>query len=265
MPHILLYATQTRTHRTLSFQILGGLLREAGNDVTMCETAHHDGVQHYLEDTAVDQVWLFAADDANGLSPDDVRGLLRFRESGGAMLTARGTDDVGASLLNLGALGGINHFRSYNRAPHAARRPALNSALPFSRIHSSHPLHPALRAGDGTLAYAPARARGGNISLPSDVPSSCVVARDGAGGALVIAVDGGTSHPHEWRGRAIVTASNHLFEDADLRAAMQQPQLFDTYTAWLCNLAQWLGWRSGPLRLRELLGGGLRVCEPKVE
>lgn len=264
MPKILLHTTEPRTHRRPSFRTLAAVLREGGNEVWLHD-AGQGGILRRLDDTVFDQVWLFAADEATGLTPEEVRALLHFRESGGAMLTSRGADDIGASLLNLGAFGAVNHFRSYNRAASPpSGQSCADPALPFSRIRTPHPLHPALRAGAGTLAYVPARARGGSISLPA-LMHGCVVAADDFGGALVIAVEAERTQTRESLGRAIATASNHLFEDHDLQAAMEQPQLFEAYTAWVNNLAHWLGSRTAPLGLRELLGRGLRVCEPKIE
>jgi hypothetical protein len=77
--------------------------------------AGDDPVLSSLDRSSFDQLWLFAADRSNGLSPADVRGILRFRERGGAILAVRDNENTGYSLLNLGSVGLAHDFRTYNR------------------------------------------------------------------------------------------------------------------------------------------------------
>jgi hypothetical protein len=74
-----------------------------------------DPVLSRLERSPYEQLWLFAGDRGNGLAPADVRGILRFRERGGAILAARDDENAGFSLLNLGSVGLAHDFRTYNR------------------------------------------------------------------------------------------------------------------------------------------------------
>src|SRR5690242_14761112 len=85
------------------FSSLVSLLRSDGHDVVARNREpRNDGsdpVLSSLDSSDFNQLWLFAADRGNGLAPDDVRGILRFRERGGGIFTARDRENVGLSLL----------------------------------------------------------------------------------------------------------------------------------------------------------------------
>ena len=83
-----------------------------------------DSVLSVLDSLEYDQLWLMAVDTGDGLTPGDAAGIMRFRERGGGVLTARDHEDLGACLCCLGSIGQLNHFHSTNPATDSApRRP----------------------------------------------------------------------------------------------------------------------------------------------
>jgi hypothetical protein len=70
---------------------------------------------------AVDVPSGVAVDTGDGLSPQDAAGIMRFRERGGGILTARDNQDVGSSVGRLGSIGRLNQFHHHNPYPGARR------------------------------------------------------------------------------------------------------------------------------------------------
>src|SRR5688572_6941673 len=80
------------------FSLLGDHLRsltdkqgEALCEVTArnreVDSAGNDKVLSKLDETAFDQLWLFALDNGDGLSVADCKGITRFRQRGGGILS----------------------------------------------------------------------------------------------------------------------------------------------------------------------------------
>src|SRR5262249_44279509 len=67
--------------------------RSAGGD---------DPVLSVLDASDIDELWLFAVDSGNGLTPNDCGGISRFRRRGGGLLVARDHEDLGSSVCTLG-------------------------------------------------------------------------------------------------------------------------------------------------------------------
>src|SRR5262249_18447335 len=66
-----------------------------------------------------DQLWLFAVDVGNGLTPEDCAGINAFRARGGGALVARDHMDLGCSVCCLAGIGAAHHFHSRNVDPSA--------------------------------------------------------------------------------------------------------------------------------------------------
>src|SRR5262252_7559264 len=81
-----------------------------------------DTVLSNLADSDLDELWLFAADDGNGLSGRDCAGISAFRHRGGGILTARDHQDTGSSICSLGGVGAAHYFHSRNQDPAPSRR-----------------------------------------------------------------------------------------------------------------------------------------------
>jgi len=106
------------------FSLLADELRAAGHEVTARNRAHRGGddpVLSRVDTLGYDQLWLMAVDAGDGLAPADAPGIMRFRERGGGVLTARDHQDLGSCLLSLGSLGQLNHFHNRNPEPDGRR------------------------------------------------------------------------------------------------------------------------------------------------
>jgi hypothetical protein len=120
------------------FSLLAEELRRAGHDVTTRnrDVSVADSTLSKLDELDYDQLWLMAVDTGDGLSPDDAAGIMRFRERGGGVLTARDHQDLGSCLLRLGSIGRLNHFHEQNREPDARRDDQDNPNISWPNFHS---------------------------------------------------------------------------------------------------------------------------------
>jgi hypothetical protein len=75
-----------------------------------------DCVMASLDRSDFDELWLFAVDTGNGLSPGDCAGITRFRKRDGSILATRDHQDLGSSLCTLGGLSAAHFFHSRNPA-----------------------------------------------------------------------------------------------------------------------------------------------------
>jgi hypothetical protein len=114
------------------FSRLAEVLRRAGHDVTARnrDEEKDDSRLSVLDTLDYDQLWLIAVDTGDGLSPDDAAAILRFREGGGGILTARDHQDLGSCLLGLGSIGRLNHFHTQNPEVDAAATTRTTPASP---------------------------------------------------------------------------------------------------------------------------------------
>src|SRR5258708_38277231 len=63
-----------------------------------------DPVLATLDRSNFDELWLFALDQGEGLTPADCSGITRFRQRGGGILSTRDHQDMGSSLWILGGV-----------------------------------------------------------------------------------------------------------------------------------------------------------------
>lgn len=236
------------------FSSLVSLLRADGHDVVARnrEPAQNgaDPVLSSLDTSHFDELWLFAADRGDGLAPADVRGILRFRERGGGILTSRDQENTGLSLLNLGSVGLVNHFRSYNRQPRRQRVRRYLNALDLSaqdrtrqRIVPLEPVHELLRtqrSSSGVIEYFPATEHETAISVPPYAPYARVIAVSGSGSVvnanLAIVIDDERCYDGTRCGRAVATSCLHHFAD-DRVDADGASEMFEDFAR---NAAHWL-------------------------
>ena len=109
------------------FSLLAALLRqerdESGQPLFAVTTRDRDPLGapdtllSKLDRSDYDQLWLFAVDIGNGLSPEDCRGIDAFRARGGGVLVARDHMDLGSSLCGLAGIGAGEHFHTRNVDP----------------------------------------------------------------------------------------------------------------------------------------------------
>ena len=89
-----------------------------------------DSILSRLDET--DELWLFAVDEGDGLTPEDCGGITRFWRAGRGLFVTRDHMDLGSSLCSLGAVGGtpLSHAQCRSRPiPMRDRRPVLNPHL----------------------------------------------------------------------------------------------------------------------------------------
>src|ERR1700754_2487284 len=122
MSRILLQTTITESPddwNITRFSLLADELRAAGHDVMARNRASQedDQVLSHLDELDFDQLWLMAVDVGDGLTTADADAILRFRENGGGVLTARDHQDLGCCLNRLGSLGVVNEFHDKSVDP----------------------------------------------------------------------------------------------------------------------------------------------------
>ena len=113
------------------FSLLADELRRAGHDVTARnrDVGVDDSALRTLDTLDYDQLWLVAVDTGDGLSREDAAGIMRFRERGGCVLTARDHHDLGSCLLRLGAFGRLHHQPAFGVTPSRSTRRMFSDTL----------------------------------------------------------------------------------------------------------------------------------------
>jgi hypothetical protein len=280
MSKILLQATITEIPDDWNigrFSLLADELRAAGHDVVARNrdaVGGDDSALRSLDRLDYDQVWLLAVDPGNGLTPDDARGIMRFRERGGGVLTARDHQDLGSCLVALGSLGRLNHFHEQNPEPDAARDDEDNPNISWPNYHSGangdyqpvfpcEPLHELLRTsktGSGAIEWFPAHPHEGAVSSPPQFPFARVLAQGrstvtGRRFNLAVSIDGEQTTDGQPMGRAVAMSTFHhladLNWDVDAGAPSfvtdqpgteikRDPFRLDVFKDYIRNIATWL-------------------------
>jgi hypothetical protein len=263
------------------FQLVADVLRSDGHEVVARDRVPRsdgsDEVLSSLAESDFDELWLIAVDRGNGLAPSDVRGILRFRERGGGVLAARDHQNLGASLLNLGSVGKVNHFYTYNRERdrrRLQRDDRDNPSVTFPNYHSGangnyqrivplEPVHEILRSAKsptGTIDYFPAHPHEGAISVPYGFDFARVIAMatssaTGRSFNVAIAIDGEPGNNGNAYGRAIAISSFHTFADMNWDATiagppfvteprgrdmLDDPSRLEIFKDYIRNIAHWL-------------------------
>src|SRR5262245_38264988 len=206
------------------FSHLADELRRGGHHVTARnrDVGGDDSMLRVLDELEYDQLWLLAVDTADGLSSSDAAGILRFRERGGGVLTARDHHDLCACLLALGSIGRLNHFHTQNPEHDACRDDQDNPGISWPNYHSGangdyqrvcvpEPVHELLqttKAPSGRIEWFPAHPHEGAVSAPPDFPEARVIARGrsvvtGRTFNLAVCVDGETTPDGRPMGRVV--------------------------------------------------------------
>jgi hypothetical protein len=265
------------------FSLLAGELSAAGHDVTARDrgdTSGDDSVLRGLDRVDYDQLWLLAVDPGDGLTPGDSRGITRFRENGGGVLTARDHEDLGACLVCLGSLGRVNHFHDRNPEPDAARDDQDNPSISWPNYHSGangdyqpvlpvEPAHELLltdRNSSGRIEWFPAHPHEGAVSAPPEYTFARSIAQGrstvtGRNFNLGVALDGEETPDGKPMGRAVAASTFHHFADYnwDVECGApsfvteppgteiaRDPQRLETFKDYVRNLSRWLHPRSTP-------------------
>jgi hypothetical protein len=263
------------------FSLLAQLLRDDGHKVVIRNREPRDDgsdpVLSSLPESEFDELWLIAVDTGNGLAPGDVRGILRFRDLGGGVLTARDHQNLGISLLNLGPIGTVNNFNRYNRERDRRRLAPDNRENPdvrfpnyhsgnngdFQRIIPMEPVHELLRSEkspSGVIEYFPAHPYEGALSVPPDMPFARVIATSvskssGRSINLAVAIENEPSHNGHRIGRALAISTFHHLADMNWDAnadvppfvteprgseLLDDPEKLEIFKDYIRNIARWL-------------------------
>ncbi len=215
------------------FSLLARELRDAGHQVLARNRvggADDDPVLSHVERLGIDQLWLMAVDVGDGLSAADAEAIVRFRETGGGVLTARDHQDLGCSLLQLGSLGAVNQFHRTVDDPAARCDDQDNPDIAWPNYHSGAngdyqpvlgdgPVHELLRTGQtrsGRIEWFPAHPHEGAVS--ADIPYASVLAEGrsahtGRRFNLAVLLDGETTSDGGRLGRALAASTFHHFAD----------------------------------------------------
>jgi hypothetical protein len=258
------------------FSLLAEELRRSGHDVTARnrDASEVDPTLSRLDGLEYDELWLLAVDTGGGLTADDAAGILRFRQRGGGVVTARDHHDLGSCLLRLGSIGRVNHFHTKNPEAKPRRDDQDNPGISWPNYHSGangdyqrvfvdEPVHELLhtdRTASGHIEWFPAHPHEGAVSVPDDSPFATVVGRGRSVVTrryfnLAVALDGEVGDDGRPLGRALACSTFHHFADMNWdvhagapsfvtdppgREIERDPLRFEIFKGYVRNIAQWL-------------------------
>ncbi|KWN74431.1 hypothetical protein [Burkholderia ubonensis] len=175
-----------RTHRNsagrLAFDVVARDREQGGQP---------DPILSHLDETGFDELWLFAVDEGDGLTPEDCEGITRFRRAGRGLLVTRDHMDVGSSLCSLGGVGKAHHFHTRNVDPDRSRcvcDDPFSTHISWPNFHSGAngdfqevaivgSTHPVLAYPDsptGAIRFLPAHPHEGAVNAPGDEPARVI-------------------------------------------------------------------------------------------
>ncbi|WP_280831920.1 hypothetical protein [Mycolicibacterium frederiksbergense] len=215
------------------FSLLATELRAAGHEVVArnrCDGGGDDPVLARLDDLGFDQLWLMAVDVGDGLSSAEADAVMRFRESGGGVLTARDHQQLGGCLRRLGSLGSVNRFHDEFVDPEAERDDRGTPEICWPNFHSgangdyqpvltTEPAHELLcteLTASGRIEWFPAHPHEGLVA--PEGPHATVVGQGrslatGRRFNLAVALDGESTPDGRPMGRAVAESTFHHFAD----------------------------------------------------
>ena len=271
---------------SLMHQYLASLQDEAGNP--LCEVVArdrtsdehgNDPILSTLGDSTFDQLWLFAVDVGDGISPQDCQGITAFRQRGGGMLVTRDHMDLGCSVCSLAGVGDAHYFHTKNPDPDVSRHcidDPYTTYISYPNYHSGRngdyqqitrldPVHPLLKNPDsptGYIEFLPAHPHEGAVGAPQNynarVISQGISKVTGRTFNLNVAFERETDPQGNVLGRALAESTFHHFCDYNWDASLSCPSFVDEppgdtmqtepraivdLKAYLRNLVMWLAER----------------------
>lgn len=236
----------------------------------------NDVVLSALDTTDFDELWLFAVDSGDGLSVADCKGITRFRQRGGGILTTRDHQDLGASLCTLGGVGRAHFFHSQQQDPDESRNvrddqgttsiswPNYHSGNngDYQRLEALEPVHQLLLNpdGSGVIEYFPAHPHEGSVGVPDGEENARVIATSVSKVTqrpfnLIVAFENSVDSHGNSLGRAVAQSSFHHFVDynwdvnsgcpsflleAPGHQVEREPEKLRDVKTYVENLARWL-------------------------
>jgi hypothetical protein len=204
-----------------------------------------DPVLAAIDRSAIDQLWLFAVDNGDGLTPAECRAIDAFRRRGGGLMVTRDHMDLGSSVAALAEVGAAHYFHSCNCDPdpeHRRRDDPFTKYIDWPNYHSGangdyqviepadadHPLLRSKSASGGIIRYFPAHPHEGGVGVPRGATNARLVARGrskvtGVAFNLVVAFDPAA----EVGGRAVAQSTFHHFCDYNWDIAAGCPGFVD--------------------------------------
>lgn len=236
-----------------------------------------DEVLSRLDETDFDELWLFAVDAGDGLTAGDCRGITRFRQRGGGLLSTRDHQDLGSSLCTLGGVGRAHFFHTRHQDPDESRRARDDRATTdiswpnyhsgangdFQPVTPAGPLHELLRnpsSASGRVEYFPAHPHEGGVGVPEGLRDARVIATGISRVThrpfnLIVALEASRDEHGNTLGRAVAESSFHHFVDYNWDTSMgcpsflaeppgdgilREPGKLEDVKAYVRNLALWL-------------------------
>ncbi len=236
-----------------------------------------DEVLSRLDETEFDELWLFALDTGQGLSPGDCQGITRFRQRGGGIFSTRDHQDMGSSLCTLGDVGRAHFFHSRHLDPDQSRHarddqetreiswPNYHSGNngDYQRITIVEPLHELLRNesnSSGHIEFLPAHPHEGGVGVPEGIDGARVIATGLSKVTnrpfnLIVAFEHNRDEHGHNLGRAVAESSFHHLVDynwdtskgcpsflgeAPGRQVQSHPERLQDVKTYVRNLALWL-------------------------
>jgi hypothetical protein len=213
--------------------LLADELRAAGHEVTARDRdsrGDDDPILSRLDKLGYDQLWLMAVDVGDGLTDAETGAIVRFRENGGGVLTARDHENLGSCLCGLGALGLVNQFHDKNVDPAAMRDDQDTPTISWPNFHSgangdyqpvfaAEPVHELLRTAStasGRIEWFPAHPHEGGVSPEGPFTAPLAQGRSTVTGRhfnLAVVLDGELAPDGRLMGRAVAESTFHHFAD----------------------------------------------------
>jgi hypothetical protein len=233
-----------------------------------------DRILSRLDQSDFDEMWLFAVDTGEGLTPEDCGAISRFRRSGRGLMVTRDHMDLGPSICALAGVGDAHHFHSRNIDPNALRErdDPFTTNISWPNFHSGAngdyqqilvhaPAHEVLTqpaSPTGVIRYLPAHPHEGAVSAPPNLAARVIASSHSkvTGRPFNIAV---AFESQNGCGRAIAQSTFHHFADYNWDTRRGAPTfvdeplgdgiynnveaLADTHR-YVRNVALWLGGRD---------------------
>jgi hypothetical protein len=235
-----------------------------------------DPVLASLDHSSFDELWLFALDTGDGLTPADCQGITRFRQRGGGILAARDHQDMGVSLCGLGGIGAAHHFKTKNPERDPDRLMPDDRGTPsicwpnyhsgkngdFQRITRVEPSHPLLRnpaSASGWIEFFPSHPHEGAVDAPPGEEARVIATgtslATGRAFNLAVAFEARTDDDGNRLGRGVAESSFHHFADYNWdtsrghpsfvtepegRGMKREPRALADIQRYARNLAFWL-------------------------
>lgn len=256
------------------FSLLADELTAAGHEVIARNRVDNtdDPVLSRVDELGIDQLWLMCVDVGDGLTAAEAAAILRFRENGGGVLTARDHQDLGCCLTCLGSLGVVNEFHDESIDPATMCDDPDNPDISWPNYHSGAngdyqpvltdgPVHELLRTdktASGQIEWFPAHPHEGLVSPTGSFTSVLAQGRSTATGRhfnLAVLLDGEVTADGRPMGRALAESTFHHFADynwdtdrgapsfvTELPGAQikEDPYPLAVFKDYVRNIANWL-------------------------